>query len=56
MEKDKIESKMNPRFVPEDVGLMGCVEGRKSDGLMILKVYSGSPIRRNSVLEGLRMR
>ena len=47
---------MNPRFLSEDVAGMGCVEGRESDGLMILEVYCGSPIRRNSVLEGLMVR
>ena len=47
---------MNPRILAEEVGGMGCVEGRESDGLMILQVCCGSPIRRNSVLEGLRVR
>ena len=56
MEKDKLESKMNPRFLAKEVGGMGCVELRESDGLMILEVFCGSPIRRNSVLEGLRVR
>ena len=54
MEKDKLESKMNPRFLPEEMPEemrgMGCMEGRDSDGLMILQVCCGSPIRRNSVL------
>ena len=53
LEKDKLESKMNRRFLAGEVGGMGCVEVRKSDGLMILEVCCGSPIRRNSVLEGL---
>ena len=35
---------------------MCCVEERESDGLMILEVCYGSPVRRKSVLEGLRMR
>ena len=35
---DKLESKMNPRFLVEEVGGMGCVEERESDGLMILEV------------------
>ena len=26
--KDKLESKMNPRFLAKKVGEMGCVEGR----------------------------
>ena len=47
---------MNPRFLAEEVGGMGCVEGKESDGLMILQVCCGSSIRRNAVLEGLRMR
>ena len=49
--KDKLESKMNPRFITEEVGGMGCVEWRESDRLMILEVCCGSPIRINSVLE-----
>ena len=32
LEKDKLESKMNPRFLAEEVGRMGCVKGRESDG------------------------
>ena len=51
-----LKSKMNLRFMVEDVGGMGCVEGRKSDGFMILEVCCGSSIRRNSVLRGFRMR
>ena len=47
---------MNPRFQAEEVGGVGCVVMRKSDGLMILQVFCGSSIRRNLVLEGLRMR
>ena len=35
-EKDKLESKMKPWFPAEEVGEMGCVEGRENDGLMIL--------------------
>ena len=56
MEKDKLELKMNPRFLAEEVRGMGCVEGRESDGLMIFEVCCGSPIRKNSVLEELRVR
>ena len=56
MKKDKLKSKMNPRFLAEKVGGMGCVECRESDGLMIFEVCCGSPIRRNSVLEELRVR
>ena len=55
MEKYKLESKMNPIFLTEKLEEMGCVEGRESDGLMILEVCCGSPIRRISVLEGLRV-
>ena len=47
---------MNPRFLAEEVGVMGCVEGRESDGLMILQICFESPIRGNSVLERLRVR
>ena len=54
--KDKLESKINPRFLAEEVGGMSCVDGRESDGLMILEVCCGRPIRRNSVLEGLKVR
>ena len=35
---------------------MGYVEERDSDGLMILDVCCGSPIRGNPVLEGLIVR
>ena len=45
MEKDKLESKMNQRFLSEKVEEMGYVERRESDGLMILQVYCESPIR-----------
>ena len=38
MEKDKLESKINPRFLAEEVGEMGCVERSKSDGLIIVQV------------------
>ena len=50
--KDKLESMMNRRVLAEDVGGMRCVEVTESDGLMILEVFCGSPIRINSVLEG----
>ena len=56
LEKDKLNSKVNPRFPAEEMEGMRCVEGRESDGLMILEDCCGSQIRRNSVLEGLRMR
>ena len=38
MKKDKLEWKLNPRFLVEEVRGMGCVDGRESDGLMILEV------------------
>ena len=56
LEKDRLESKMNPTFLAEDVGGMGYVEGRESDGWLILEVSCRSLKRRNSGLEGLRMR
>ena len=46
MKKDKLESKLNPRFLAEGVGGMDCVEGRESDGLIILQVCCGSPIKK----------
>ena len=52
MERDKLESKTNPRFLAEEVREMGSVEGRESDELMILEVWCGSPIKRNSVWKG----
>ena len=39
LEKDRLESKMNSRSLVEEVGRMGCVEGRESDGLMIFKSF-----------------
>ena len=56
LEKDRLESTISSRFLAEEVRGMGCVEGRESDGLMILEVCCGSPIRRKSVLEGLKER
>ena len=47
---------MNPMFLAEEVGEMGCVERRESDELMILHVCCRSPIKRNPVLKGLRVR
>ena len=49
--KHTLQTHPNPRFLAQEVGGM---EERESDGLMILKVCCGSPIRRNSVLEGLK--
>ena len=54
LRKDRIESKMNQRFLVEEIEGLGCVEGRESDGLMVLEVCCVSPKRRNSVLDGLR--
>ena len=42
LQKDKLELKINPRFLAEEVEGMGYVEGRKSDGLMTLEVCYGS--------------
>ena len=42
LENDRFESKMNPRFLAEEVGGMGYVEVRESDGLMILEFCCGS--------------
>ena len=42
MENDKFESKMNPRFLAEDVGGMECVEVRESDELITVEVCCGS--------------
>ena len=38
LENVKFESKMNPRFLAEEVRGIGRVEARESDGLMILEV------------------
>ena len=57
LENDKFESKMNRRFLAEEVEGMGCVEVRESDGLMILEVCCGSKSnKKKSVLKGLRVR
>ena len=34
LEKDRLTSKINPKFEAEEVGGIGCVEERESDGLM----------------------
>ena len=47
---------MKPRFLADRLGIMGLVVGREREGLTILEVCCGRPIRRNSVLEGLRVR
>ena len=38
LKKDKLESKINRRFLAEEMGGLGCAEGRESDGLMTLEV------------------
>ena len=52
MENDKFESKMNPRFLAEEVRRMGCVEVRESDGLMILEVCCGSKSNKKQISFG----
>ena len=47
---------MKLRFLAERLGIMGVVVGREREGLTILEVCRGRPIRRNSVLEGWRVR
>ena len=48
---------MKPRFLADRLGgVMGLVVGREREGLTILEVCRGRPMRRNSVLEGLRVR
>ena len=56
LEKNSVESNMKSRFLADRLGIMGLVEGRKRGELTILEVSCGRPIRRNSVLEGLRVR
>ena len=50
---------MKPRLRAEGHGRIGGVDGRESEGFDIfckLDIWWGSPIRRNSVLEGFRLR
>ena len=56
MEKDSVESNMKPSFLADRLGIMGLVVGREKEGLTILEICRERPIRRNSVLEGLRIR
>ena len=49
LERDKLESKMNPSFLAEEVGEMDCVERRESDGLMILQLCGESLLRLKKV-------
>ena len=51
LEKDSVESKMKQRYVVVRLGISGCVEGRERK-----RGCCGRPMRRNSVLEGLRVR
>ena len=48
----KFKSKMNPRFLAEEVGGMGCVKVRKSDELMILEICSGSKFNQKKISFG----
>ena len=50
LEKGSVESNMKQRFLADRLGIMSLVVGREREG------YRGRPIRRNSVLEGLRVR
>ena len=47
LKHDQLGSKINPRFLAEEVGGMVCVAWRESDELMILTVRCGSPKSRN---------
>ena len=49
-------SSLKSRFLADTLGFMGLVEGREKQELIILEVFCGRPIRRNSVLEGLIVR
>ena len=42
---------MKSRFLAKGVGEIGCALGRESEGLIILDVCGGRPMRRNSVLD-----
>ena len=56
LDKDSVESNIKPRFLADRVGIMGMVVGREREGWTILEVCRGRLIRRNSVLEELRVR
>ena len=47
---------MKPRFLADILSIIGLVEGREREGLTILEVRCGRSIRRNSVIEGFRVR
>ena len=53
-EKERLESKIIPRFRAEETGCIVVFEESVSVGLWILESCAGSPMRRNSVLAGLR--
>ena len=38
LEKDSVESNMKPRFLADRLGIMGLVEGREREGLIILEI------------------
>ena len=48
--------KYETKIFADRLGIMGWVEGRERKVLTILEVCRGIPIRRNSVLEELRVR
>ena len=56
MEKESVVSKMKPRFLAEEAGRIGCEVDMESEGLSILEVCWGRPMRRNSVFDGFRVR
>ena len=56
LEKDCVELNMKPRFLADRLDIMGLVVGREREGLTILEVCGGRPIRRNPVLERFRVR
>ena len=53
-ENERLESKIIPRFRAEETGCIVVFEEIVSVGLWILESCAGSPMRRNSVLAGLR--
>ena len=53
-EKERLESKIIPRFRAEETGCIVVFEEIVSVGLWILESFAGSPMRRNSVSAGLR--
>ena len=56
LEKERVESKRKPRFLADGVGIIGGAEERDNEGLSIFEVCCGRPIKRNSVLAGLRVK